>query len=382
MMEPQPMKVAIVHDYLTQSGGAERVVEAFHEIWPDAPIFTSVYDANHTFKSFRQMDVRTSFLQKLPLAGTNRHHKKFLTLFPMAFEMLDLREYDLVISSTSSFAKGIITYPHTCHVTYCHTPSRFAWRYREYVDEGGFGKLERLLMPWVIHRLRAWDYLAAQRPDFYICNSDNVASRVEKFYRRSSVVVFPPVNTNRIQIVEKPTLDYWLCVSRFLGYKRVDLAVQAATKLGVRLKVVGSGPDEARLKAIAGPTVEFLGRVPDGEVEGLFGNCIGFLFPGEEDFGIAPIEAMAAGRPVVAYRAGGAIETVVEGVTGVFFDEPSVDSVAAAMQSVSKMDINPQRIRAHAETFGYDRFRLEMKTVIEQCLHDYRFRRQPSKMRS
>jgi len=368
------MKIAIVHDFLAQAGGAERVVEALHEIWPDAPVYTSIYDARSTFPSFRQMDVRTSFLQNVPLANTNRHHKKFLTLFPMAMEMLDLRGYDVVVSSSSAFAKGIITYPETCHICYCHTPTRFAWRYAEYVDQGGFSRIERALMPFVIHRLRAWDWQAAQRVDYFLGNSHNIVRRIQKFYGRTAEVLYPPVDTNRFQPVENPTADYLLVVSRFLPYKRVDLAVQAATRLKCRLKVVGSGPDEARLRAMAGPTVEFLGKVPDGAVESLFANCKAFLFPGEEDFGIAPVEAMAAGRPVIAYRAGGAMETVAEGLSGLFFTEPTAESLMDAIQRLDETTMDPVRIRAHAETFGVDRFRERLQHLVARYVADYRSR--------
>ncbi len=368
------MKIAIVHDFLTQSGGAERVVEAFHRIWPEAPIYTSVYDPKGTFPSFAQMDVRTSFLQKVPFAATNRHHKKFLTLFPMAFEMLDLRGFDVVVSNNTSFAKGIITYPETCHISYCHTPMRFAWRYAEYVEQGSFGGLERAIMPFVIHRLRAWDWQAAQRVDYFLGNSHNIVRRIQKFYGRTADVLYPPVDTARFRAVANPDADYLLVVSRFLSYKRVDLAVEAATRLGMRLKVVGSGPDEARLKALAGPTVEFLGKLPDGQVESLFANCSAFLFPGEEDFGIAPVEAMAAGRPVIAYRGGGAVETVAEGLSGLFFDEPTAESLMGAIRRLDSLTIDAQRIRAHAETFGHERFRERLQHLVARYVADYRSR--------
>ena len=370
-MNIRDARIAIVHDYLTQAGGAERIVQTLHRIWPDAPIFTSVYDRLSTFTSFQTADIRTSFLQRLPFAGTARHHKKFLTLFPIAFEMLDLRDYDIVISSSSSFAKGVLTYPHTCHITYCHSPSRFVWRYREYVDESGFSQLERWLMPWVIHRLRNWDFLAAGRPDYYISNSKNVAARVKKFYRRKSAVIFPAVNTDRFNIVPDPTLHYWLCVSRLVGYKRVDLAVLAANKLGVKLKIVGTGTQSSYLKSIAGPTVEFLGRCSDYETQDLLANCIGFIFPGDEDFGIAPIEAMACGRPIVAFRSGGALETQIEGVTGIFFDEPTVESLAFAMETLPTLTLDSETIREHAISFGEKRFETELLDMVQVCLDDY-----------
>lgn len=371
-MNIRDARIAIVHDYLTQAGGAERVVETLHRMWPDAPIFTSVYDVSSTFSSFQTADIRTSFLQKIPFASTSRHHKKFLTLYPLAFEMLDLRDYDVVISSSSSFAKGVITYPHTCHITYCHSPSRFVWRYREYADESEFSQLERWLLPWIIHRLRKWDFLASVRPDYYISNSKNVAARVQKYYRRQSAVIFPAVNTDRLKIDPNPTLDYWLCVSRLVGYKKVDLAVLAANKLKVKLKIVGSGSHSKYLKSIAGPTVEFFGRCSDYEIQHLLANCIGFIFPGDEDFGIAPIEAMACGRPVVAFRGGGAIETQTEGVTGVFFNEQTVESLVSAMETLPTLTLDSETIREHAISFGEKRFETELLDMAQMCLDDYK----------
>lgn len=310
------MRVAIVHDYLAQAGGAERVVEAMHRIWPEAPIYTSVYDPEATLSSFRGMDVRTSFLQRW--ARHSRIHKLALPFYPAAFESFDLSGYDLVVSSTSGFAKGVITGPETCHICYCHTPARFAWRYHEYVAQGGYGRATRRVLPLLVHCLRAWDYASAQRVDYFVTNSYNTARRVHKFYGRAAGVVHAPVEAGRFRVEDTPPRGYFLTVSRLVGYKRVDLAVEACSRLRLPLKVVGVGPDAARLRALAGPSVEFLGRLEDAQVAKLLAHCRALLFPGEEDFGITPLEAMASGRPVIAYRAGGALETVVEGKTGVF----------------------------------------------------------------
>ena len=236
-----------------------------------------------------------------------------MPFYPAAFEHFDFRWFNVVVSSSSSFAKGVITEPETCHICYCHTPSRFAWRYHEYISQGDYGRNVRNTLPFLVHWLRAWDVSAASRVDYFVANSYNVARRIQKYYNRSSEVLYPPVDTKRFYVKQNPAADYFLVVSRLLPYKRVDLAVEACTRLGVRLKVVGTGPELARLKAKAGPTIEFLGRAPDGQVEELLADCRAFLFPGEEDFGITPLEAMASGRPVVAFRAGGAVESVVEG---------------------------------------------------------------------
>ena len=359
------MRVAIVHDYLAQAGGAERVIEAMHALWPDAPIYTSIYDPDATLPSFRQMDIRTSFLQAFKVARKAKTHKLMLPFFPAAFEHFDMSGYDVVISNTTSFAKGVITGPETCHICYCHTPARFAWRYHEYVSQGSFGRMARRVLPFMVHRLRQWDLSAASRVDFFLSNSYNIARRVQKYYGRTSDVLYPPVETSRFHIAPTPRADYYLVVSRLLGYKRVDLAVEACTRLNLPLKIVGGGPDKERLQALAGPTVEFLGRVGDGEVEELLAHCRAFIFPGEEDFGIAPVEAMASGRPVIAYGWGGATETVVDGETGVFFHEPTTDALVDAMHRLDAMPVAPARIRAHAETFDTKAFQARLLSLVE-----------------
>jgi glycosyltransferase involved in cell wall biosynthesis len=366
------MRIAIAHDYLVQSGGAERVIEAMHGLWPTAPIFTSVYDPQTTLKSFQEMDVRTSFMQKLKWARTAKTHKYALPLFPLAFEQHDLSNYDVVVSNTTGFAKGVITEPEACHICYCHTPSRFAWRYHDYIAQGNYSRLQRRLLPFLIHWLRTWDLGAASRVDFFVSNSYNIARRVKKYYGRDSDVLYPPVEAKRFFIVEKPTEDYYLVVSRLQVYKRIDLAVQACTRLNLPLKVVGGGPELERLKAMAGPTVQFLGKVPDGQVEALFANCKAFFFPGEEDFGIAPLESMASGRPVIALRAGGALETVVEGKTGVFFDTQDVDAVVDAIERLKGVSINPQAIRAHAERFDVSAFQARLSYLVKKCYTAHR----------
>ena len=363
------MRVAIVHDYLAQAGGAERVVMAMHNVFPDAPIYTSVYDPEGTFPEFRAMDVRTSFLQRL--AGGAKTHKFALPLYPNAFEHFDMTGYDLVLSSSSGFAKGVITGPETCHICYCHTPARFAWRYHEYVSQGEFNSIVRRILPFVMRGLREWDINSSRRVDFFLANSYNVAGRIRKHYRRASDVLYPPVETRRFEVLPQPSADYLLVVSRLIGYKRVALAVEACTRLNLPLKVVGRGPDMARLKAVAGSTVEFLGRLPDAQVADLFANCRAFIFPGEEDFGIAPVEAMASGRPVVALRAGGAKETVVEGVTGLFFDEPTTEALVDALQRLDALPFDPQRNRAHAETFDTAMFENRLRSLVKAKMEEH-----------
>ena len=368
-----PLRVALVHDYLAQAGGAERVVVALHQAFPDAPLFTSVYDAEATLPAFGGMDVRTSFLQRVPVLKSARFHKFALPLFPLAFERLDLSGYDVVLSNTTGFAKGVITGPQTCHVCYCHTPARFAWRYAEYVEQANFGRAARLLLPLVVGRLRRWDYHVAQnRVDYFLANSHNIAQRVEKFYGREANVLYPPVETGRFHVEPNPRADYFLIVSRLLAYKRVDLAVTAMTRLGLPLKVVGGGPEAQRLQSIAGPTVEFLGRRSDEEVADLLAHCRAFLFPGEEDFGIAPLEALASGRPVIAFGAGGALETVIAGETGLFFADPTPESLMDAVRRLDDLEIRPAAIRAHAETFDTAAFVDQVRALVTARFAEHR----------
>jgi glycosyltransferase involved in cell wall biosynthesis len=358
------MKVALVHDYLNQMGGAERVVMALHEIFPDAPIYTSIYDPDRVDPAFRQMDIRTTFMQKFPLV--TKHHQPYLLFYPFAMESLDLRDYDLVLSSSSAFAKGVITKPETTHICYCHTPMRWCWNYAEYVEREQLGKLARKMLPFLITGLRIWDQTSATRVDHFIANSPVIAERIAKYYRRESVVIPPPVDAARFPFAPgtQPE-DYFLIVSRLIPYKRVDLAIQACNQLELPLVVIGSGRDEAPLKKLAGPTIRFTGRLSDEEVLHYFTHCRAFLFPGEEDFGITPLEAQASGRPVIAYGAGGALASVVEGVTGLFFHEQTVESLAAVLASFNERAFDPQTIRNHAIEFDLPRFQRRILQFIE-----------------
>jgi glycosyltransferase involved in cell wall biosynthesis len=358
------MKVALVHDYLNQMGGAERVVMALHEIFPDAPIYTSIYDPDRVDPAFRQMDIRTTFMQKLPLV--TKHHQPYLPFYPFAMESLDLRGYDLVLSSSSAFAKGVITKPGTTHICYCHTPMRWCWNYAEYVEREQLGKMARSILPFLITGLRIWDQTSATRVDHFIANSPVIAERIAKYYRRESVVIPPPVDAARFPFdpATQPE-DYFLSVGRLIPYKRVDLAIQACNMLGLPLVVIGNGRDEEPLKKLAGPTIRFTGRLSDEEVLHYFSHCRAFLFPGEEDFGITPLEAQASGRPVIAYGAGGALASVVEGVTGLFFREQTAKSLAAVLASFDEREFDPQTIRNHALEFDLPRFQRRILQFIE-----------------
>lgn len=347
------MRVALVHDYLNQMGGAEKVLLALHELYPQAPIYTSIYDAKRVDRRFHTMDIRTSFMQRMPLV--KRHHQPFLPLYPYAFERLDLTAYDLVISDSSAFAKGVVTRPEALHISYCHTPMRWAWNYEEYVERERLGPMTRLLLTPFITWLRQWDYATAARVDYFVANSPGVAARIAKFYRRESAFIPPPVDTSRFFVAPQHE-DYFLIVSRLIPYKHLDLAVQAFTMLDLPLRIIGEGRDEARLRHMAGRNVQFLGRLPDDEVRMQLAHCRALIFPGEEDFGITPVEAQASGRPVIAYGAGGALATIIEGRTGLFFTRQTPEALAEAVLSFDDAYFDPQAIRRHAEEFDTQRF--------------------------
>ena len=358
------MQVALVHDYLNQMGGAERVVLALHEIFPDAPLYTSIYDPKRVDAAFQKIDVRTTFMQKLPLV--KKHHQPFLPLYPFAMERLDLRGYDLVLSSSSAFGKGVITRPETMHICYCHTPMRWCWNYDEYVERERLGRISRSVLPFLMTGLRVWDQMSATRVDHFIANSPVVADRIQKYYRREAVVIPPPVEASRFTF--DPTIvpdEYFLIVSRFMPYKRIDLAIEACNHLQLPLVIIGSGRDENRLKSIAGPTIRFTGRLSDEEVLYYYAHCRAFILPGEEDFGITPLEAQASGRPVIAYGAGGALASVVEGVTGTFFQTQTPESLIAALASFNERIYDPQTIRNHALEFDKPRFHRRILQFIE-----------------
>jgi glycosyltransferase involved in cell wall biosynthesis len=363
------MRVALVHDYLNQMGGAERVVMAFHEIFPDAPIYTSIYDPERVDPVFRTMDIRTTFMQKLPLV--TKYHQPYLPFYPFAMESLDLRGYDLVLSSSSAFGKGVITRPETLHICYCHTPMRWCWNYDEYVEREQLGKMARSILPILITGLRTWDQTSSMRVDYFIANSPVVADRIQKYYRREAVVIPPPVEAERFPF--DPTIqpeNYFLIVSRLIPYKRIDLAIEACNRLQLPLVIIGSGRDLDRLKTLAGPTIRFTGRLSDEEVIYYYTHCRALLFPGEEDFGITPLEAQAAGRPVIAYQAGGALASVVDGITGAFFQQQTVDSLATVLASFDERMYNPHVIRNHALEFDKPRFSRRILQFIEAKLSE------------
>ena len=353
-------RVALVHDFLVQYGGAEKVLEALHGMFPDAPVYTSVYDRSAMPGAYTAWDIRTSSLQRWP--ARRRLHRAMLPFYPAAFESFDLSSYDLVISSSSAFAKGVITLPHTHHICYTHAPMRYAWMTDTYLKGEREGRMRGVLGP-LFHYLRIWDQVSAQRVDTFVANSTAVKRRIEKFYRRDAVVVPPPVDTSRF-VPSGARGDYYIAVSRFVPYKRMDMAVDAMTRLGKPLKVIGSGRQQADLKRRAGPTVEFCGWVPNDQLPALISGARAFLMPGEEDFGIAPVEANACGRPVIAYAAGGALDTQVDGVTGILFTPQMVDALCEAVTRFETMEFNHDAIAAHARRFDTEQFKQRMREIV------------------
>lgn len=357
------MKIALVHDYLNQFGGAERVVAALHEIWPQAPVYTSMYDLKKMPPIFRQMDVRTSFMQRLPFIFNL--FKYYFLLYPLAFERIDLSGYDLIISSSSAFAKGVKIRPGQLHICYCHTPARFVWRYEDYLKRESIPDFLKFFLPFFLEPIRKWDLQTSANVDYFVANSSNVADRIQKTYGRESVIINPPVEESFF----KPsalTADYFLVVSRLNSYKRIDLVVEAFNKLDLPLKVIGDGPDRRKLQKIAGPNIEFLGRLPDQELAKYLAQCQALVFPGEEDFGIVPLEAMAAGRPVIAYQAGGAKETVVDGETGIFFNEQTPAALAQAVKRFQFETFDKKKLGAHAEQFNKEAFKQKIRSFVDQ----------------
>ncbi|MGQ9555600.1 MAG: glycosyltransferase [Anaerolineae bacterium] len=352
------MRVALVCSWLNQYGGAERVLEAVHEIWPQAPVYTSIHDPEALPDSWRAWDIRPSWMNRLP--GVISHHRLYLPVYAAAFESMRLRGYDLVLSVSSGFASA--AHGDGQHVCYCLTPPRFLWGLQGYVERENLRAWQQQLLPLVLAALRAWDRRAAARVGHFIAISREVQGRIAQFYNRQASIIYPPVDVGRFQI-QQDIDEYFLVVSRLVPYKRIDLAVRVCTELGLPLKVVGEGRARQELEMVAGPSVEFLGWQPDEEVTRLIERCRALLWPGLEDFGITPLEAMAAGRPVVAYAGGGALETIIDGKTGILFAEQTEGSLWQALERLNESHFEPQRLREHALQFD--------KSVFQQRLREY-----------
>ncbi len=358
------MNIALAHDWITSVAGAERVMLDLSEVYPKAPIYTSVREKSKT-AIFDKKDVRTSFLQRYKLARKKR--EVLVPLIYFAFENMDLSKFDLVISSTTGGAKALILKPETTHICYCHTPPRYLWYPR--LDPRSSSGSFKFLRKWTKKWLKEWDLASSKRPDHYIANSKNVQARIKDIYGRDSKVIYPPVDVKKFnpKKIEKPK-DYFLFVSRLVGYKRCDLVVDAFNKLGLPLKVIGNGPEKKNLIKKANKNIEFLGFVSDEEMVKYYQETKAFIFAAEEDFGIVPVEAMAAGRPVIAYGAGGALETVKEGVSGTFFKKQNADSLVKAVKSFDADKYDSKEIIKYAKQFSKERFKREFAKHVESIV--------------
>ena len=402
------MKIALVHDDLIQRGGAERLFEAMVETFSDVDIYTSIATAEYDLR-FTDYDLRTSFMQKLPFK--EKLYRHYFPLYPLAFESFDLSEYDLVISSTTRFAHGVITRPETLHICYMNTPPRMFWEPKVYFENFPY-PFKSFLNPFLSY-FRLWDYAAAQRVDYFIANAKTPQARIKKYYGRDSKIIYPFVDLERFQnnseklresekseysenqivgesgnqtsqtlrnsgslgVSDNPTLrptefsefsEYFLVVSRLTSWKRIDIAIEACNQLKLPLKIIGEGSDRSRLEKLAGPTVELLGRLTDDEVVRYYKNCRALIFPQKEDFGITPLEAQAAGKPVIAYGAGGALETVIEGKTGEFFHPQTADALVKVLKNFGPEKYQKEDRRQQAEKFSKKRFQGELKNIVEE----------------
>ena len=372
-MADKNLKVAIVCDWLTGYGGAERVVYELHKLYPEAPIYTSQYDPE-AIDWFAEADVRTGWLQRLP-----KSLKKFLpVLRAWYFSRLNLSDYDLVLSSSGAEAKGVHTGPNTVHICYCHSPTHYYWtRHEEYLEQPGFPRGLNWLARWglklLVEPLRRWDRHAAQQPDYYVTNSEHTQAMIKKYYKREAEVVWPPVETDRFKSTSKDSLRHGFVIAgRQTPYKRFDLAVEACNDLKVPLVVIGSGPDHKRLEKLAERNVTFLSSVNDFDMAGHFQTALGFIMPNLDDFGIVAVEAMAAGTPVIAYKQGGALDYVVDGKTGVFFEKQTVKSLKAGLETALSKNFNYDNVAEHAQNYSVAKFRERMKAVVAKSLNEKR----------
>lgn len=360
------MNIAIIHDWLSEFAGADKVLWQLKQIYPDADIYTSIYDEKRV-KKFSSCKVHTTYLQKLPFSKKLR--PIMIPLMPLAFEQLDLSKYDLVISNSTAAAKGVITKPSTCHISYCHTPTRYLWE--PSMDTRASSSWLRRK---VNHTLRLWDFAASRRVDYFIANSQFIGQRIKKFYRRDSEVVYPPVDTSFYKTNDKKLKkgDHYLFVGRFVPYKKADLAVKAFNQLGIELRLIGSGPEEKRLKKIAKKNIKFLGRASDDVLLENLRSAKALIFPSEEDFGIVPVEAMACGTPVIAYSVGGATETVIAGKTGEFFSEQTAESLIEVIKVFDPEKYKLSELQSQAEKFSNENFQENFQQQIEDYLRQYK----------
>jgi glycosyltransferase involved in cell wall biosynthesis len=364
------VKVAIVQEWLTNLGGSERLTLTLHEIFPSAPVFTSLYIPENLPSAFKNLDIKTSFLQKIPLVKSK--HQIMFPLMPYVFESFDFSNFDVVISSNHSCSKGIITPTRTLHICYCNTPTRYLWsHYHEYRRKSQFNFLVNKFIPHFTHKLRLWDRIAANRVDLFVANSAYVASRIRKYYKRESQVVYPPVATSFYQ-PSSSLEDFYLVVARLIPYKKVDIVIRAFNDFKKPLKIIGTGPEYKNLKKIAKSNIEFLGNLSDQKVRDYYSKSLAFIAPQEEDFGITTVESMASGRPVIAYRGGGSSEIVIEGITGMFFNEQTPQCLIDTIKKFKPERYHSNIIRQHALKFDESSFKEKMKNLIEKAFLRYK----------
>jgi glycosyltransferase involved in cell wall biosynthesis len=365
-MSLKDLRIALVCDWLTNSGGAEKVILALHQLFPQAPIYTSIYNAAK-MPGFENATIHASYLQHFPFA--KKKYQMYLGLMPHAFEQFDLSDYDIVISSSHSCAKGVITRPQTLHISYCHSPMRYAWENsHQYIREYQANSVIKKIAPFFLHKIRIWDRLSADRVDFFIANSKHIQNRIEKYYRKPSSVIYPFVDVKKMRSYgnQPRSADFFLAVGRLTPYKRFDLIIDAFNELGLPLKIVGTGVSLKVLSRRAKNNIEFLGYVSDEKLKELYAQARAFVFPQVEDFGITPLEAMSAGCPVIAYKKGGALETIAENKSGIFFEEQTVDSLKAAVQKLSKLKLKKEEIQKQAQKFDQKIFNQKILDFIEQ----------------
>jgi glycosyltransferase involved in cell wall biosynthesis len=357
------MRIAVVHDYFTQLGGAEKVAEELYRMLPNPTLFTTVAFRDRMPALLKDVAFHSSWMQGLP--SIERYYRLYFLLYPFAVGGLNLSQYDLVLSSSSGYAKGVHTSRDAVHVCYCHTPMRWVWSFAGYSQRESFGLGKRAVLPMLIRGLKYWDEEAARQPDHFVANSRVVAERIRSAYNRIAEVIHPPIDVDRFHPASDQG-DYYVVLSRLVSYKRIDLAVRACSERKRKLLVIGEGPDRKTLESMAGPTVSFLGRLSDADVEHMVSRCRALLFPGEEDFGMAPLEVAAAGRPTIAYRAGGALETIIENCTGLFFDRQSPESLGDAIERFERQQWSVKLLREQAEAFSVEVFQYRFRSFLRR----------------
>ena len=360
--------LALVHDWLNQIGGAEDVLATLVEMSPGSPIYTSMYWREGMPTDYRAWDIRTTWMDRLP--SIYRRHQVYLPLYPLAFSHLDLSNYDVVLSNKSGFCHAVQVRS-AAHICYCLTPTRYVWDFDAYAARERLPSVLKIALRPLVALLRRWDYVAAQRVGWFIAISREVQDRISEFYGRESTIIYPPVDVHRFHPVTRRD-DYYFIVSRLVPYRRIDLAVRAFNQLKLPLVIAGDGRSRESLEALAGPSITFLGRVSDDDLPGLFAHCRAYVLPGVEDFGIAPVQAQAAGRPVIAYAAGGAMDTVIEGRTGTYFHEQTPEALACAVRAFDPDQISPQICRNNAERFAAGVFKKSMSSFIQTVLNGKR----------